>query len=158
MLDPNSRPTATQDRAAYVGRVDRLLRRADVVKVSTEDLAYLRPDLSAADAVANLLDSRPGIVLWTDGGTAVHVATVRGTTTLTPPTVDVADTVGAGDAFGGGFLAAWVGSGRGRAEIGSEDAILAAAHHAIRVASFTCTRPGAEPPTAAELAAWGVAG
>jgi fructokinase len=158
MVDPNCRPTATPDRAAYLARVDRLLRRADVVKVSGEDLAFLRPGRAPSDAVANLLDAGPGVVLWTDGAEPVRVVTRRGQTAVVPPTVAVVDTVGAGDAFGGGFLAAWVGSGRGRADVQSDEALLDAAHRAVRVAAFTCTRAGAEPPTAADLAAWNISG
>lgn len=158
MLDPNSRPTATPDRAAYVDRVDRLLRRADVVKVSADDLAFLRPGQEPAAAVADLLGRGPGVVLWTDGGGVVQIVTERGRTAVSPPRVPVVDTVGAGDAFGGGFLASWIGSGHGRAEIASDEALLSATLQAIRVAAFTCTRAGAEPPTAQELATWPVTG
>jgi fructokinase len=158
MIDPNCRPTATPDRGGYIARVDRLLRRADVVKVSADDLAFLRPGLDPGEAVADLLRRGPGAVLWTDGGGAVQVVTGRGRTAISPPRVPIVDTVGAGDAFGGGFLAAWIGSGHGRAEIASDEALLAATKHAIRVAAYTCTRAGAEPPTAQELAAWPVTG
>ncbi len=158
MLDPNCRPTATRDRDAYVARVDRLLPRTDILKVSGDDLAFLRPDMTPEGAVADLLDAGPGVVLWTDGAGPVRVVTARGQTTVVPPRIDVVDTVGAGDAFGGGFLAAWIGSGRGRTEIESDDALFVATKHATRVAAYTCTRAGAEPPTAAELARWGVAG
>ncbi len=158
MLDANARPTATRDRGAYVARVERLLRRADVLKVSSDDLAYLRPELDADAAVLDLLGRGPAVVLWTRGGDAVHIVTERGRVAIAPPRVDVVDTVGAGDAFGGGFLAAWIGSGRGRPELASDDAVQAATNHAARVAAYTCTRAGAEPPTAAELASWDMAG
>lgn len=155
MIDLNGRPSATPDHETWRARVHGLLRRCDVVKVSTDDLAMFRPDLSPDDAVAYVLDHGPAVVLWTAGADAVRVVTVRSAMSITPPPVAVVDTVGAGDAFGGGFLAAWIGSGRGRAELESDEALAAAVRHAVRIAGFTCTRAGAEPPTAAELAAWG---
>lgn len=154
MLDPNCRPAATTDVTAYLERVDRLLARADVVKVSRDDLAFLRPGRDPANAVTDLLDRGAGAILVTDGAGPVSIVTPGGSISVETPPVEVSDTVGAGDAFGGGFLAAWIGSGRARAEIGSDDAMQAATRHAVRVAAFTCTRAGAEPPTAAELAAW----
>ena len=47
MIDPNCRPEAIGDRQAYLDRLSRILRRADVVKISSEDLAYLAPDVPA---------------------------------------------------------------------------------------------------------------
>ena len=38
MVDPNCRPAAIGDRDAYLDRFERILHRADVVKVSVEDL------------------------------------------------------------------------------------------------------------------------
>ena len=65
--------------------------------------------------------------------------------------VKVVDTVGAGDAFGGAFLAWWIASGLGRNELGDLDALQAAAEAANEVAAVTCERAGADPPTIAEL-------
>jgi fructokinase len=73
------------------------------------------------------------------------------------PVVAVVDTVGAGDAFGGGFLAAWERSGRTRADLLNLASVVEAVRFAIRVASLTCTRPGADPPTITELDAAEVA-
>jgi fructokinase len=65
--------------------------------------------------------------------------------------VDVVDTVGAGDAFGGAFLAWWTGNGLGRGDLDQPDKVHEATLAAIEAAVVTCTRRGAEPPWAAEL-------
>ena len=56
MLDPNCRPRVIRDRAAYLDRLDRIMSRADVVKVSVDDLAYLAPDRSPTAAAQAFLD------------------------------------------------------------------------------------------------------
>jgi fructokinase len=162
MLDLNARPSATPDQAAFGARIERLLARVDIVKASTDDLAYLDPDRSATDAVEHLLARGANVVLWTDGAQPVWVCTVAGREEIRPPKIEIVDTVGAGDALGGGFLASWIGAGWGRADLatrardprgnGVEPSLVAAARRAVLVASVTCTRPGADPPTAAELA------
>ena len=60
MVDPNCRPDAIADRGAYLDRLERILRRADAVKVSVEDLAYLCPGVSVEVAATTLLGGRPG--------------------------------------------------------------------------------------------------
>ena len=154
MLDPNGRSSAIRNPVAWIARVDRIARRADIVKASVDDLRLLRPDARPAEAVEDLLELGVRVVLLTDGERSVKVTTPRGTTTLEPPHVQVVDTVGAGDAFGGGFLAAWSGFGRGRADLDDDAALVEATEFAIRVAAFTCTRAGADPPTTAELKDW----
>ncbi len=158
MLDPNCRGAAIRDRATYLARIRRLLGRTDVVKVSSDDLAYLYEGIEPADAVGALLAGGPSVVLWTDGAGPVRVVTPRGIAALDVPHIAVVDTVGAGDAFSAGFLAAWIGTGRSRRDLGSDDHLVVSVRRAIRVASLTCTRPGADPPTADELAAWVPAG
>ena len=59
MLDPNCRPGAIADRAAYLGRIGRIAARADVVKASVDDLAYLYPGLPPAEAAESLLAAGP---------------------------------------------------------------------------------------------------
>ena len=114
MLDPNCRPSATPDPAAFRARIDRLARRADVVKVSDDDLRFLAPDDDPDTTIDRLLGLGARVVLRTHGGDDVQVRTPAGRASVPVPAVEVVDTVGAGDAFGGGFLASWTAAGRGR--------------------------------------------
>jgi hypothetical protein len=63
----------------------------------------------------------------------------------------VVDTVGAGDAFGGAFLAWWAERGLARENLEHSPQLLAAVTAAARVASLTCATAGAEPPWRYEL-------
>lgn len=151
MLDLNARPLATPDRAVWAQRVVRLLGRVDVVKASMDDLRWLDPDVEPSDAADAILVAGPRVVLVTDGEAPVRIVTGGWTHTVDAPPVEVVDTVGAGDAFGGAFLARWIGEGRGRDGLLDADAVVDATRVAVRVASITCTRAGADPPTADEL-------
>lgn len=90
-------------------------------------------------------------MLRTDGGRAVEIRSSDERITIPVPSVAVVDTVGAGDAFGGGFLAAWSAAARTRDDVRQLDVVAEAVRFAVRVASLTCTRPGVDPPTRAEL-------
>ena len=151
MLDPNCRPGAIASRQAYVDRLDRILRRVDLVKTSTEDLSYLFPGQGIEQAAAELLARGPACVVITDGAAAVRAFAGGRQIRAEVPPADVVDTVGAGDAFGGAFLAWWIGSGFGRDALRDPDTVQRATRAAIYASVVTCTRRGAEPPWAAEL-------
>ena len=153
LLDPNCRPGAIADRDGYWRRIAAIVRRADIVKASVEDLAYLYPGLPPQEAAATLLDAGARLVLVTDGprpGRAFLPGTVLAEEV---PPVTVVDTIGAGDAFGGGFLAWWTAHGLGRADLHRADQVRLALKAAVAVAALTCTRPGADPPALAEVRA-----
>jgi fructokinase len=154
MLDPNCRPGAVTDEPAYRARLARLLRRADIVKVSEEDLSYLRPGLPPATAAVSLLHEGPAVVLLTEGPRPARAFLPGQEVSVAVPAVTVADTIGAGDAFGGAFLAWWTATGRTRSELGDAVSVRAGLERAARVAALSCTRSGAEPPRAAEVAGW----
>ena len=83
-VDPNIRPMLAEgpvgaslgnSRQAVHERLDRLVARADVVKVSAEDLAWLEPGSPDLDDTVRLWAQRgPGLVLLTDGGAPLRVA------------------------------------------------------------------------------------
>jgi fructokinase len=150
-LDPNCRPSIIGDDDAYRARLERVLARADVVKVSGDDLAYLDPDADPVTVAAGLLTLGPRVVLFTDGGDSVRILTRDGQVVVPVPEVDVVDTVGAGDAFGGAFLAFWERAGNHRDDLADLGKVRDAVERAIVVAGITCTRPGADPPRLAEL-------
>ncbi len=152
VVDPNCRPSAIPDRDAYLDRIRTILGRADVVKVSVDDLAYLVPDRAPEDATVDLLAMGARVVLLTDGGRFVRIQTATFESSIPVPVVPVVDTIGAGDAFSGGFLAHWTAAGRGREDLVDRDAFEAATRHGVLVAGLTCGRAGADPPTAAEVA------
>jgi len=153
MLDPNCRPSATRDPDAFRRRIDSIARRADVLKVGEDDLRFLDPTATPDAVIERFLELGVRVVLRTDGGRAVEVRTATDRESVPVPPVEVVDTVGAGDAFGGGFLAAWAAAGNGRAELASVDDVVEAVTFAIRVAELTCTRVGADPPELSELEA-----
>jgi fructokinase len=153
-VDPNCRPTIIPDPAAYQARLARILERADVVKVSADDLVFLRPGQSALDGARWVRSLGRAAVLHTDGAAAVTVLAGAGEPrTVGVPPVRVVDTVGAGDTFGGAALASIVHDGVARGAL-DESAVLRAAELGVRAASIACTRAGADPPTLAELGGW----
>lgn len=151
MVDPNCRPSVMAGSPTFARSLDAVLDRADVVKVSGDDLQFLDPERPPLDAARALQSRTDGVLLFTDGGNAVHVLTSDGVATLPVPSVPVVDTVGAGDSFSGGFLAYWTSRGLGRAHLADTERVLAAARFGVLVAGITCQRAGADPPRADEL-------
>jgi fructokinase len=151
MVDPNCRPAIIADPSGYRARLSRVLARADIVKVSQEDLAWLAPGVPAESAARALLGRGPGVVLLTLGGDGALVLTGEAERSVDAPPVEVVDTIGAGDAFSGGWLAWWSERGLGRAELADADKVAEATEFACRVAALTCARAGASPPARAEL-------
>jgi fructokinase len=135
MVDPNCRPTAIADPAAYRRRLAEFLRRADVVKVSTEDLGFLDPGVPPSAAAHALLAHGPRTVLVTDGAGPVAVHTSSGMLSVPVPRVPVVDTVGAGDAFAAGFLARWVDRPWTREDLTDPERLLEATAAAVEVAA-----------------------
>jgi len=146
VLDPNCRPSATSDHTAYRQRINRLLSRSDIVKVSTEDLDFLFPGMGKNESADKLLDNGAAIVIVTDGPRAIYACNARQEIMIDVPTCRIEDTVGAGDALVGGILA-WCGARHlDRQEARELSVIAEGVRVAAKIASLTCSRKGADPP------------
>ena len=151
MVDPNCRPTATPDFERYQARMERVLARADLVKGSDEDFEYLALAATPEATARLLLAQGAGAVLVTQGGAEARGFCAGGEVSVPVPRVQVSDTVGAGDTFGGSFLAYWLEHGFGRQELGDSHLLEDGIAFAVQAAAINCTRAGAEPPTREEM-------
>ena len=158
--DPNCRPLLMGAPETVRGRIEALVALADVVKASADDLAWLLPGRAPEQVAEDWLARGPSLVVVTLGPAGLLAAT-RQVGVLRRPgrTVTVVDTVGAGDACMAALLAGLhrrqlLGADR-RAALAAVDAatLTELADEAVLAAGITCTRHGADPPTAAELRA-----
>jgi fructokinase len=156
--DPNVRPALLVDADRARPSVEALVALSDVVKVSDEDLRWLYPSERYADVAHRWLSrGGPALVVVTLGGEGTF-AVCKGVE-LTRPAVpiDLVDTVGAGDSFSAGMLdglrrADLLGGARRAALADVDEAtLIAILDEAAVVAAITCSRPGADPPTKAEV-------
>lgn len=156
MADPNIRPGFASDQAAYRTRIDALLARADIVKLSDDDIHWLVPGGDTlAQKAGVILGQGPKMLLLTEGssgatamlanGRQVHVSAVK---------AQVVDTVGAGDTFNAGCLAALHKAGNLRRHAITDlndTALTDMLELATRSAAVTVSRAGANPPWGHEL-------
>lgn len=156
MLDPNIRPGFIADIARYRSRLDHLIRRADIIKVSDEDLNWILPaPLSLREKIEALLDKGPSLVILTRGGDGATAFLPNGTEMTVPAAkVQIVDTVGAGDTFNAGFLAKLSELGdlsKAKLKTLTTESLKAALSHGAQVAAITVSRAGANPPWADDL-------
>ncbi|MEI2805471.1 carbohydrate kinase family protein [Albidovulum sp.] len=154
MLDPNIRPSFIADEPAYRARIARMIALADIVKLSDEDLRWLEGRRGITGGAEAVLAKGPKVVFVTEGAAGAHAFTAARSVFVPARRVEVVDTVGAGDTFNAGVLAALHGAGaltRAAVAALSEDALRGALTLAVRAAAVTVSRAGANPPWAKEL-------
>ncbi|MGD9619707.1 MAG: carbohydrate kinase [Mycolicibacterium sp.] len=154
-FDPNIRPGLIAD--ASRSRIDRLIERADVIKASIEDLRWIDPCRTYEQIAEAWLALGPSIVVVTLGADGALAMCAAGAVRVPAFRVDVADTVGAGDAFMTGLIdALWslglLGATR-RKQLAAitADNLTGVLRAASRVAALTVMRPGADLPDRAAL-------
>ncbi|MDQ6850428.1 MAG: carbohydrate kinase [Actinomycetota bacterium] len=156
--DPNVRSGLVADLGATRAAIERCIASAHLVKASDEDVAFLYPEVAPESVAARWCRLGVSVVVLTLGAAGSAAFGAAGELSRRPSlTIEVADTVGAGDSFTGGLLAGLSDSG-----LSTPDALATAAAEgdgriddallqAIVVAAITCERSGANPPTREEL-------
>ena len=156
--DPNARPALMGTPLQARPVVDELVRVADVVKASDNDMAWLHPGQKPDEVAARWARSGPAVVVVTHGEGGAFATTASGAQLRVPaPAVGVVDTVGAGDSFMSGLIdGLWaeglLGASR-RAALKAIDAdtLGRVLERCARIAAITVSRAGANPPRLAEL-------
>jgi fructokinase len=154
MIDPNIRPSFITDQAAYRARMNAMVATADIIKISDEDLHWLEGAGEPTALARGLLARGPKLVFLTEGASGARAITATQNRFVAGQKVTVADTVGAGDTFNAGALAALsAANALTKTALDSlPDATLdAALSLGNRAAAITVSRPGANPPWAHEL-------
>ena len=156
-FDPNVRPPLIADRDQARARIEHLVERSDIVKVSEEDLRWIDPDRPPERIAQTWLALGPAVVAVTMGGQGAAAVCASGAARVAARPVQVVDTVGAGDAFMVGLIdALWERGLLGaqqRAELAAVDldALTAALEEASTAAALTVARAGADLPDRAVL-------
>ena len=103
-FDPNVRLALIADEELARTRIDRLVEKSDVVKVSDEDLEFVDPDRTPEQVARTWLNLGPAIVAVTMGEHGAFAVCEAGIARVPARPVEVVDTVGAGDAFMTGLI------------------------------------------------------
>lgn len=149
-LDPNIRAGLIPAADAYRARFKSWLPSVSLLKLSEEDARWL------GGTPHEWLAAGPAAVVITQGGDGLTAFTRDGAVYSVPgEKVDVVDTIGAGDTVNAALL-----HGLSEREALSPQALVGLGPDgwtrllrlAARAAAITCSRAGAEPPFAAELA------
>ena len=156
MVDPNIRPSFISNEILFRDHMERMLRLADIVKVSNEDLNWLFPGSETVETkISKLRKIGPAIVVLTSGSSGVQAWKPEEDPIFVDSLkVDVVDTVGAGDSFNAGFLTSLSKAGllnKPTIRLILESDIVAALNFGVRTAAKTVGRAGANPPWRDEL-------
>jgi fructokinase len=156
-FDPNVRASLIRDRDLAVARIEHLVERSDIVKLSEEDLYWIDRTRPPGEIAQTWLRLGPAIVAVTMADRGAMAFCSAGVARVPTRAVRVVDTVGAGDAFMAGLLdALWAWGALGgdrRADLHriDVDALTTAIEAASLSAAITVGRAGADLPDRAAL-------
>ena len=153
-FDPNPRLNIEPDAGRWRRRVEAFSEIADLIKVSDEDLEMLFPGDDIDSAISRWSSRGVQLIVVTRGGDGALVSLRGEVFESSGRTVEVVDTVGAGDSFQAGLLCGLneldKATKAGLSEV-SLDECHRVVDFAMAAAAMTCTRRGADLPRRSEL-------
>ena len=153
-LDPNIRPSFITNPNSHRARIKRMLKMADIIKVSDEDIAWIEPDKNPRKIIDGWIKGGASLVVLTLGSKGATAFGKNASHSIQANSVEVVDTIGAGDGFDAGLLAGLqnqrILSKPGLKTL-EEDHLKTALELATRVAAITVSRAGANPPFLSEI-------
>ena len=157
--DPNVRPSIMGDADTVRARVEELVALADVVKCSEDDISWLYAGQAASEVMARWAGLGAALVVVTLGSEGVTWRAATGEeTSEAARSLDVVDTVGAGDSFMAGLVSGLLDDGllggagaRERLHAAGLAEVAPAIGRALATSGLTVRRAGAYAPTREEI-------
>ena len=153
-IDPNLRLNVEPDVGRWCRRVEAFSEIADLIKVSDEDLEMLFPGDEIDSAISRWNSRGVQLIVVTRGGHGARVSLRGEVFEAAGRTVEVVDTVGAGDSFQAALLCGLDELGKatkaGLSRV-SRDECRRVVDFAMAAAAMTCTRRGADLPRRSDL-------
>jgi fructokinase len=156
-FDPNCRPNLVGHKARYIDQMNVFAASANIVRMSDVDFEFLYGGSDYGERARSLIAAGTSLVVVTrgiKGAQAWHRE--AGLVEVPTPTIDVVDTIGAGDSFQAALLFALRAIGRIKAGPLAQlnaDELRRALSFASTCAAFTCGRAGADPPRQSDVGA-----
>ncbi len=153
-FDPNIRLNVEPNVAIWRDTLQWMLPRSHLLKISEDDLGLLLPGETPQAFAAHALALGVRLVVVTRGGDGALGWTASAQASVPTPSVEVVDTVGAGDTFQAAMLT-WLAEHDALAPAAlaalSPADLDAALRFAAGAAAITCSRRGADMPRRHEL-------
>jgi fructokinase len=147
VFDPNVRPSIQGDQGLYRAAVERWLDYATVVKMSEDDFRWLYSE-SEEELVRSWIGRGVSIVIVTRAEKGLSAYSADFEISVDAVSVEVVDTVGAGDTIGAVVVEGLLQYGLPGLNMQTLSIVLS---RAAKAASITCSRAGANPPWLEEL-------
>lgn len=148
VFDPNVRPSIEGDVAVYRAAVENWISVSDVVKLSEDDLSWLYAE-SESEVVGRWITSGVALVVVTLGAAGLRAYGEGFVLSVPGASVDLVDTVGAGDTIGAVLVEGVLNNGL--SGLMEESVLHSVLERAVAAAGITCSRAGANPPWKSEL-------